>query len=296
MNKENASCKEQKSPLEDVLQLTKLQYQYLLEYENLLTEHKKIGLRELGRRVQVSAATLSRFFNYCVVEGILTDKFDLTPYGRLLLDRYRERRRRIAKWLERKGLTHEHAYEQAAQILEYCSEETVSVFSKLGEFCLACELLEQERETVKTFDGSHLCSYLAPGEYSVSFTFYRENDQLPGRISMANNGFVHPARLVCKKRGGYLELNIVTMQAVSRSSKEEMSGRVQSMHYEEGHRMKVMRITDDKVRVPLSIVEVTYIQKSGLLRGSVPITISCSLGDVHMPESTALLVFDVFNT
>ena len=54
--------------------------------------------------------------------------------------------------------------------------------------------------------------------------------------------------------------------------------------------MKVAKVKNGKVKIPLEACQF-YQNTRGRIYGSVPVTLACSVGQMHMPESTALLRF-----
>ena len=86
---------------------------------------------------------------------------------------------------------------------------------------------------------------------------------------MADQGFEPLAVVARHTRGNWLELTIREMQ---------------------GGMLKVAKIKNEKVKIPLEACQF-YQNTRGRIYGRVPVTLSCSVGQVHMPESTALLRF-----
>lgn len=92
------------------------------------------------------------------------------------------------------------------------------------------------------------------------------------------------------KRGSWLELSIQKMNAISRVDHAEMEGKLSSLKYECNGRLHKAEIRGNKVNIPLEACR--FIQNSReIIKGRVAITVTCSVGCVHMPESTALLIF-----
>lgn len=54
--------------------------------------------------------------------------------------------------------------------------------------------------------------------------------------------------------------------------------------------LRKAEVKDGKVRIPLEACAF-YQNVRSKIRGSIPVTLACSVGQVHMPESTALLKF-----
>ena len=58
----------------------------------------------------------------------------------------------------------------------------------------------------------------------------------------------------------------------------------------EGDVYKIAEIKNGKVRIPISAFCFRKFNH-GMLQGNLMITVSCSVGEAHMPESTARLIF-----
>ena len=69
-----------------------------------------------------------------------------------------------------------------------------------------------------------------------------------------------------------------------------MQGHLASLKYEQGGMMRVAKIKNGKVKIPLEACQF-YQNTRGRIYGSVPVPLACSVGQMHMPESTALLRF-----
>ncbi|MFD1403334.1 hypothetical protein [Robinsoniella peoriensis] len=279
-NDKNTDCK-----------LTGRQYEYLqVLYKHLLNKERP-GLRRLGEELSVNASTLSRFFGECVSKSILTEEYEFTPFGEDLLKDYRCKLAEISLWLQKEGMDSIRAEDQARCIIEACSEDVVQILRRLGILHRACDSLKASDKHVQTFNGRKLSDYLAVGDYDISFTFYREKDRIPGRISMANQAFRHPGNMICRKRDGYLELTALDVEMpVSHMADVSLRGRMQTMKYSEDGICKLARIKNNKVRIPLSAITFTYIQESNILQGTVLLTMTCNEEEAGMPESTAILV------
>ena len=60
-----------------------------------------------------------------------------------------------------------------------------------------------------------------------------------------------------------------------------------SLKYENDGMLRKAEVKDGKVRIPLEACAF-YQNVRSKIRGSIPVTLACSVGQVHMPESTAL--------
>ena len=109
-------------------------------------------------------------------------------------------------------------------------------------------------------------------------------------LSMADQGFESLAVLIRRTRGNWLELTIREMRAHSRIDGRMMQGHLSSLKYENDGMLRKAEVKDGKVRIPLEACAF-YQNVRSKIRGSIPVTLACSVGQVHMPESTALLKF-----
>ena len=108
--------------------------------------------------------------------------------------------------------------------------------------------------------------------------------------SMAEHGFEHLGIVKRNKRGCYLELTIKEMHATSRINGREMTGYLADLKYLQRDVYKIAGIKNEKVRIPISAFRFQKFDH-GMLQGNLMITVSCSVGEAHMPESTARLIF-----
>ena len=69
-----------------------------------------------------------------------------------------------------------------------------------------------------------------------------------------------------------------------------MEGHLQSLKYEQGGVLHLARITGGRLRLPLEACTLRR-RSGGGIRGELAVTVTCNVGRVHMPESTAMLVF-----
>ena len=111
-----------------------------------------------------------------------------------------------------------------------------------------------------------------------------------GRDSMAMRGFEDIAEIVQEKGESYLELKLKEMAAHSRVSGEMMAGKLKTLKYEHNEVLEEARIENNIVKIPMEACRIHRWTGIGTM-GIVPVTVTCSVGPVHMPESTALLYF-----
>ena len=127
--------------------------------------------------------------------------------------------------------------------------------------------------------------------HPVVFRLYRMNKK-PGqdRDSMAMSGFEDIAEIVQEKGESYLELKLKEMAAHSRVSGEMMAGKLKTLKYEHNEVLEEARIENNIVKIPMEACRIHRWTGIGTV-GIVPVTVTCSVGPMHMPESTALLYF-----
>ena len=80
------------------------------------------------------------------------------------------------------------------------------------------------------------------------------------------------------------------MHAHSRIDGADMRGRLSALKYVDKGQLYEATIREGKVRIPLSACRFMK-TRLGNVKGMVSITVTCSVGKAHMPESTALLMF-----
>ena len=110
------------------------------------------------------------------------------------------------------------------------------------------------------------------------------------RRSMAENGFEPLGIVKRNKRGCYLELTIREMHAVSRINGKQMKGHLTCLKYLQGDMYKIADVKNGRIKIPLNACGFQNFDH-GTLRGNLLITVSSSVGEAHMPESTARLIF-----
>lgn len=71
---------------------------------------------------------------------------------------------------------------------------------------------------------------------------------------------------------------------------EAMTGHLESLKFEQDGMLHQAEIKNGVLRIPLDACRFRK-RQGGEMSGSIPITVSCSVGRVHMPESTAVLMF-----
>ena len=129
----------------------------------------------------------------------------------------------------------------------------------------------------------------------VRIAVYRMDRRKNGKdaFSMGNRAFEPEAQLMKRDGRDCLILRIREMEARSRIDGREMTGRISSLKYEQGEELKrVKDLTEEseEIVIPLEAFKM-HVSPGGEIKGVLPVTVTCSVGNGHMPESTALLMF-----
>lgn len=230
---------------------------------------------------------VSCFFKICTESGFLDDRNCLTDAGLLLLKRQRGFLDRVEEYARCLGLEGERLEESVENLMENVDAPLLSL------------IMERERRRQR-FDQIWGCQKggnevpaktvdeLIPyGRYEVEFRLFRLSGE--EGLSMADGGFVKPACLKKTRSGSWLELKRKEIQAPSGKNRQIMTGWLDSLRYEEDGIMKEAPIKMNTLRIPLEIFQFVGENQSEFV-GKLHVTVTCSVGSEHMPESTAMMV------
>lgn len=263
---------------------TMLQLKYL---QGLSRVEKKRGAQgSIAEYYNVNRSTVNRFFKNCIERGILTEALEFTVEGQEWLDRYVRLYENLQKYLEEIGARPEEI------------EETIDVMVEDIDIHMLELMINAHAEKKSVYKrkenelDQEIQNNLQKCErHPVVFRLYRMNKK-PGqsRDSMAMRGFEETAEIVQDKGESYLELKVKDMSAHSRVSGETMVGKLKTLKYEHDEVLETVNIVNNIVRIPMEACKIHKWTGVGTM-GVVPVTVTCSVGLVHMPESTALLYF-----
>ena len=263
---------------------TMLQLKYL---QGLSRVEKKRGAQgSIAEYYNVNRSTVNRFFKNCIERGILTEALEFTVEGQEWLDRYVRLYENLQKYLEEIGARPEEI------------EETIDVMVEDIDIHMLELMINAHAEKKSVYKrkenelDQEIQNNLQKCErHPVVFRLYRMNKK-PGqsRDSMAMRGFEETAEIVQDKGESYLELKVKDMSAHSRVSGETMVGKLKTLKYEHDEVLETVDIVNNIVRIPMEACKIHKWTGVGTM-GVVPVTVTCSGGLVHMPESTALLYF-----
>ncbi|RGD03149.1 hypothetical protein DW664_08300 [Lachnospiraceae bacterium AM25-11LB] len=263
---------------------TMLQLKYL---QGLSRVEKKRGAQgSIAEYYNVNRSTVNRFFKNCIERGILTEALEFTVEGQEWLDRYVRLYENLQKYLEEIGARPEEIEETIDVMVEDIDIHMLELMinahaEKKSVYKRKENELDQEIQ-----NNLQKCE-----KHPVVFRLYRMNKK-PGqsRDSMAMRGFEETAEIVQDKGESYLELKVKDMSAHSRVSGETMVGKLKTLKYEHDEVLETVDIVNNIVRIPMEACKIHKWTGVGTM-GVVPVTVTCSVGLVHMPESTALLYF-----
>ena len=268
-----------------ITQWTYLQLQYLLELERLNINGLSRGkILEVSKKFDTDRTTVSRFFKRCYEDGLLTEDQEFTPRMEAIMGNYKELIRGLNFSLKRQGIQDPERRQRIISVL----------VNGLNYQDLQAVIDSRQRTPVQQLGRGEqsidITGCLDQGRFDVRIAFFQVYQEKPWHLSMADQGFEPLAVVIHHTRGNWLELTIREIQAHSRIDGRMMQGHLSSLKYEQGGMLKLAKIQDGKVRIPLEACQF-YQNTRGRIYGRVPVTLSCSVGQVHMPESTALLRF-----
>lgn len=252
----------------------------------------------------VNKSTVSRAVLEAVKQGLLSDTgtaYELTGYGKEYIQTYEYRLNRISEWLCSQGVGREKAREDSFAILGNCSAETLAVLQEKGKIASIYQNLNR-LENKQEIEGKVIARYIEEGEYPVGFVFYRketgfeiqgENHIDPVHASMANEAFYHPAVLRISRAGNHICLRTRSMMQKSGKNHQVMDGRLKTMKYRVDKKEKIVMLNDETVYIPLEVMRFVYFREEQILQGYMSFSMSCTVGDIHMPESTAILMVSI---
>ena len=211
----------------------------------------------------------------------------LTQAGREQAAYYEKRTNIVLNHLLYEGLDLNDAEHDAYAWARFSSERGMEIIKSSEQRYRAKYELRRQKE----FGGEELCRHLADGEYSFPFLIYRETVRGGTNLSMANEGFRHPCVLRVADGRGHIVLQPVDLSAKSPLTGRKMNGRVRKLPILQPDGV-FMRAEEDGENLAIS-ADVLHFLNIGegmgqILHGSVCMRMQCSVGTMHMPESTAI--------
>lgn len=211
----------------------------------------------------------------------------LTPKGRLLAEKYANRMKLAQNHLTFEGVAKEKIMKDALMLTLYCSDSFFETLQLLEETMRMKQFFAER----KTFSGSEFCEQIKDGNYTFPFIIYREKVKGHNNISMANDGFVHPCEVIIRENGGVILLKAIEMNENSKFNGVKMRGMVQHLKYYDGKEFVEAVVSGGFIQIPLNcfhFVNIGSDTMTRVLHGSICLKMRCSVGEIHMPESTAI--------
>lgn len=211
---------------------------------------------------------------------------ELTGEGERLAARYSRRYDLAKHHLMYEGVEERFAKDDAFYMALSCSDETFEVIKCMEEKFL----LREHFARIKNFTGEEFCEAINDGRYQLPFIIYREKVKKQNNVSMANSGFIHPCELAVYDGRGVIGLKACEMREKSRLNGIEMKGRINSLKYYDGRNFVDCKHDGGDFFLPVECFNFKTIGAGSgvVLHGSICLKMKCSVGEVHMPESTAI--------
>ncbi len=269
---------------ENLLHPSMLQISYLLELEKIGKKRGSVAL--IADTCGVSHGPVSRFFKECIGRGYLTERYEFTDEGERALFIYKKILRDVQIYLKKMEIPETEIPEKTKQLVENVDYDLLRLMTRN-----AGQVKEQKNHTQSEDMGKYfLEKILDKGNFQVGIAIHQVSRNRETKLSMAHQGFEHLAYIRNNTRGSWLELTIREMHARSRIDGADMKGHLSSLKYENQGQLHQAAIKDGHLRIPLSACRF-FRSRRGNVKGTVMITVTCSVGKAHMPESTALLTF-----
>lgn len=244
----------------------------------------------IARTLNEAKQTVSRIVIALEKDG-LVDRSDrrhpvLTEAGKRKALLYEERIKSSLNHLIYEGVPIESAQNDACRWALYNTDETMAVIRSAEErYRVKYELRDQAR-----FSGEVLCKALKDGDYRFPFIIYREHVKDGSNISMGNAGFEHPCTLSVRNGVGTVLLRAVEVSANSAATGLRMHGRIKNMKYfDAGHFIGADQ-NGSILSFPAAALQFVNVGEGmgQVLHGAVCLKMQCTVGVIHMPESTAI--------
>lgn len=258
-----------------------LQLRYMRELHD--TKKKRGIQRVIAERCGVNASTINRYFKICIEKGILSEELEFTSRGEEWFGMYWEMYQALMDYLTEVGAREDERQKAAEAMIENTDIHILQLMlndHQKQKYRRMKEVTVQSEMSV-TFRDEARCQ--------VEFAVYKMSRKVhKNRFSMAMHGFEEEAWIVQRSTGRYLELTLKDMAANSRINGTAMSGYLNSLKYEENDQLVAAEISGNKLYIPMSAFKM-HRWPGGEQIASISITVTGSVGRMHMPESTALL-------
>lgn len=266
---------------------TMFQIRYLEELGQLTPKQRKRGkVAIIADACGVNHAAVSRFLKNCKEVGYVDDKGKLTDEGTKWVEHYTKIREGLTEYLRDVGLPEKEIPEGVRQMEENMDTHTIKMILDKYRFSRRRVFYDEPTRV------NPLIKVVEKGHHPVSFRLlkYNRNKSIVQGLSMADKGFEKPGILRVNNRGLFLVLTLKEIHGRSGMTGEVMKGHVTGVKYEFKGQIVKAKIRNGSVRIPVEAC-MYKIHNGGGITASLPVAFSASVGNMHMPESTALLVF-----
>ena len=246
---------------------------------------------EIARSLSVNRSTVSRCLKRSVELGILTGNgYGFTKKGNEVLEYYRNLEKELIYYFERIGVEKEASYQAVAGMLDAVDIRTIQAICQREKLHLQYENIgEKSLGRVSGQQEENMGMLLPYGTYEVDFSIYRQGRECKN-LSMADRGFEKPAILLVSQDESCLKLCIREVTAYSGNNHRMlMHGHLQTIKCKcRDDGLKKLPIEDGIVRIPYDEICLESLP-DGKIIGRIQLTMTCSVGVLHMPESIATL-------
>lgn len=261
-----------------------LQIQYLIELEKIGSQRGSVGM--IAEACGVSHGPVSRYLKTCHEKGYLTKEYGFTEKGRAWLESYKILIGEVTDYLSRMALSKGDIQENTRSLIENMDYHVLLNMVRNDQQMRKNQMIEKMDQE----QGNLLDEVMEKGVWEVSFCLFRQDMRHGLRRSMADQGFLKPGIIRHNKRGSWLELTICNISEISRMDGHMKEGHLQTLKYEQDGMLHSIDPRDGKVRIPLKACRIQR-RRGEKVVGDVKITVTSNVSQVHMPESTAILVF-----
>lgn len=237
----------------------------------------------------VAKSTISRAADWCEENNLLTRSDDktmyLSNYGREVAERLAKSKKIVEIWCRSNNISNKNISNDSEQIYLHCSQEIIDVLEEKSV------VLDAKRQVFKYKNPSsyQFCRALPDGEYDIEFGFYKHKKIENAELSMANEGFLHPARLKVQESEGKIVFHALNMQSRSKFSGIMMSGTVKNMRYKKDNMLYDAIKVGDEFVIPIDIFKFACASPT-VMNATAILYIKSSVGNMHMPESKVDLI------
>ncbi len=266
--------------------LLKLRVLLCFLYEDKKTCTVSGVARMLGKEKYAVSRVLTAMEEEGLVDRSNNREPKLTEQGLQAAQNFAEKVETSINHLMFEGVDAGNAREDAMIWALYNSDRTMDVIRKTE----IRYKVKYDLRNIDKFDGETLCKNLPDGVYDFPFMIYRGKEKNGNIISMANEAFLHPCTLSVQNSVGEIQLRAQSIRQKSRLTGNYMEGSVNQMKYLNlGHYVSSQR-SGEVYSFPASVLQFRNIGSGfgQILHGSVCMKMTCSVGNVHMPESVAI--------